>query len=767
MPGVRLPVLAAQAAAAGAARVPRRPVRLLMPPHFHPNQVQCAESIVAEYQRGLSRSHYGVLYAECQSGKSGTFHKVAQLMLTGEEPQRIVDRVYILCGSSETRLRDQAKKDAMFFNPMHYAAGAIRVIFHSEFEKTHDINVHRALIIVDESHLDQNATQKFKEFAHRNGFEFTGEDFESMRETETYILSVSATPYSELSNIMHKKTPHKFVARLMPGDGYRGLDYYNTKEHIKTTFRIQENSRRFFDIVRAKGNKYNIVRAVGEKETSTTAALRAGARTEHVRLLEYSMRRQDIAITWDEWDTLVNDKMEAARKELRREGASEADIRAEQIRIYNTFPCLEEAPAEPTIVLIKGTLRCGKVVPKKHIGIVWEDSKNPATDVIVQGLLGRMCGYEFGDAMPDIYLSCVVTEHLTSHLRRTEFERAQMLPDLCIPRKGRNLRGTGEKVYHREDVPPVAGYFTSPPLLLRAGAELDEEFVEETRNYSAENATELSIGFNGLTLLQADDWKLLREHEGFTEEQRTDILEKVSEMAATGQRVPIRHLRTRPTPTGPAPSHPDYYKDLAVCLNMKTSPREHVLQSGTGVPSPISFVVLHEGYTTDSVYGLVAPAGSIIVVFSSEMKGTGWEKFQQVALRFPPTSGIEMFDPRYRRPEAPPAAAVAALQCFLNAAALTEPDVFYEQMADWLRFYCEQKAKGERGLIVANKTTARCRGRASLFTFSNDAFHVVSKTDNDLVRICTELSEQFGLTVRADIAAIDGVKTVVRAITWN
>ena len=68
---------------------------------------------------------------------------------------------------------------------------------------------------------------------------------------------------------------------------------------------------------------------------------------------------------------------------------------------------MEQAPFRGCIIHICGRFRMGQVVPKKHIAMVYEQSKKPNADTILQGLVGRMCGYRSGGAHTsiDIFVS--------------------------------------------------------------------------------------------------------------------------------------------------------------------------------------------------------------------------------------------------------------------------------------------------------------------------------------------------------------------------
>ena len=76
----------------------------------------------------------------------------------------------------------------------------------------------------DESHLTQDHDMQYDKFLKRHGLAdvtATG-DLCTLEATDTYYVSVSATPYSELSSIAHSQVD-KHVERLAPGDGYVGI----------------------------------------------------------------------------------------------------------------------------------------------------------------------------------------------------------------------------------------------------------------------------------------------------------------------------------------------------------------------------------------------------------------------------------------------------------------------------------------------------------------------------------------------------------------
>jgi hypothetical protein len=153
------------------------------------------------------------------------------------------------------------------------------------------------------------------------------------------------------------------------------VDFFLENDLMFKTFSVEAQKKRFVELVQRHKNKYNIIRCVGStmEELMETIAEENG-----FGLYKYdSINEKDIAISNEE------------KMQMRGVGRS--------------FPTLQMAPKKPSIVLIKGTLRVGKVLPKENIGFVWENSKIPKTDTAVQGLIGRVCGYHTYDI--EIYVS--------------------------------------------------------------------------------------------------------------------------------------------------------------------------------------------------------------------------------------------------------------------------------------------------------------------------------------------------------------------------
>lgn len=449
---------------------------------YHAEQIAAASNIFAAFNDKGAEIKYALLSAFCQSGKSGAFHYLIRLMLQ----KGIIQHAYILCGSTETILRNQAKEDTKKFNPEYYKednTGAIQVYFRQDFEKT-TMDVVNTLIVVDESHLDQGKNQMLATFLYRHGGISMDGNPVPLKEKNTFFLSVDATPYAELAALEHKESHPKHVETLVPGPGYYGLAQYNFNGNLKETFSIAGQAGRFANILHKYPKKYALLRLTNMGKTS---------KEDEEKVLEicqkmclpvcyYLEGKKDIAVTQKE------------KVELRLKAS------------------LEEAPEKTTVVIFRGTLRAGKVVPKQHIGFVWEGSAKGKTDSLVQGLPGRMCGYDFNKdgSKPMLFVPPdSLKENLSKVIKASEMMRA-IIGGLVLPQKATNLK----KV--RLANIAANGLHMLPPISVNVGP------VNDIWNAGTEYGKALITGYAKDKLR---DGSVIRSCPFFNDEQKDEIME--------------------------------------------------------------------------------------------------------------------------------------------------------------------------------------------------------------------------------------------------
>jgi len=368
---------------------------------FHPPQVEAADTILSKIKSADSLSM--VLLAQMQSGKTGTYLKVA----LDAVDQNLVTHVMILSGSRDTSLRSQTKQDVKEAIRLFCTEGnggrqmtdetkkkqlksAIHVYWSQDLKDISEVS-DSTLIIHDESHAAQSKHNRpFVDFYKKHKLDrvLCG-DNSQIKGRHIYLLNVSATPFSEIicdkltDQLSDTYTRKEFVL-LKPDKHYIGiqtlLDHSikfeakkvneKTSEHFQTI--LQKNKSKY-------NNSYCIVRTHGAyKDQSLIESIAS----------KYGYDYKSIFAT--------------------KQNESTHDLKL-----------LETKPNKPTVVHICGKARMGQVLCKDHIGMVYEQAEKPNTDTILQGLLGRMCGY-VDTKHVDIYLSKVKQDEIETYAESWE-----------------------------------------------------------------------------------------------------------------------------------------------------------------------------------------------------------------------------------------------------------------------------------------------------------------------------------------------------------
>jgi len=401
---------------------------------FHQEQRETGNKIIDKFTR---EQPFTILLAQMQSGKTGTY------LFTAFEMVRLglVKSVCVICGSSDTSLRAQARddllsafksfqKETMIARDIDGAIlltdADIGVYFSQDLGKLGEIS-DETLVIHDESHMAQSKNNiPFKKFYQKNNLDkaLMG-DFKLLKEKKSYILGISATPFSEI--VANKKvqtsdwTSEEFSLMngvdlkqknfyfMAPGSGYIGISDFlkngsikfeaeNIKSHdcIHVSSVIRKNLPKYTQ-------KYLVVRTqCAEKDSDMMLTLASSCGCEYVSVF-----------------------------------GGEGSLKFMNIQ-----------PLKTTLVHICGKFRMGQVVPKKYIGMVYEQSKNPNADTILQGLLGRMCGYQSSGAHVDvdIYVSEMAEELVQKYSRAWSLgDTDSQMDELSSITKAMNLGGVRQK----------------------------------------------------------------------------------------------------------------------------------------------------------------------------------------------------------------------------------------------------------------------------------------------------------------------------------
>tara|TARA_Y100000768_G_scaffold382112_1_gene361906 strand:- start:4873 stop:6552 length:1680 start_codon:yes stop_codon:yes gene_type:complete len=263
----------------------------------------------------------------------------------------------------------------------------------------------------------------YRKFYNRHGLKgvLYGDDSQ-LKERHIWLLNVSATPFSELvCNEKVKKDcltddersiigdiplTEKSVIFAKPGLSYKGISEFLDNNIHFTAERISDDdceSGHVEGVLKKDkyNNKYCIIR------TSC-----AGKDSELMKVIakHYDCEYKSVFATSSKEDPSL------------------------------ALDFLKDKPDKKTLVHICGKARMGQVLDKSHIGFVYEQTQNPNTDTILQGLLGRMCGY-YDTPIPDIFLSPKTKAAVKKYAEAWDQEKIE---ELFKIRRAMNLKGSNK-----------------------------------------------------------------------------------------------------------------------------------------------------------------------------------------------------------------------------------------------------------------------------------------------------------------------------------
>jgi len=379
------------------------------------------------YNYFVSVFRWILLFAQMQSGKTETYmFAAAEMIRTGQ-----VQYVVIFSGNQETELRDQIPENFEAFCTKYrqYLVennlgnsetergqimdklkknfgkankgkdSTVRIVWGTELKKYNGPKTD-TLFIWEESHYGQSLDQEVDSFLRTVGISADG-NVDILREKRNYFLSVSATPFSEMSDLKHDNQSKKLVIM-------KPVSSYNSVEKMWNEGRIHSYS------VLEEGLTRALTRATAESSASKKFAV--------IR------------------SSLTNEKDIVAL--VRQAGWKIAYYNSKQMcKIdgveYDNLDFMSTAPSKNTCIILKGMCRMGKQLKKDHLSFVFETSGNSKTDTSLQGLLGRSCGY--GNSMNvQVYLPASFCEggDIQRYISLVNDDEIKIMP-----KKAMNLKG--------------------------------------------------------------------------------------------------------------------------------------------------------------------------------------------------------------------------------------------------------------------------------------------------------------------------------------
>jgi len=401
-------------------------------------------------------SRYVMLLAQMQSGKTFVYSFVlCEMWRLGR-----VNHVVIFSGNAEVALREQTKaclenEDFQECYKAHLLEeleseeeaeekwnnikenfkdeNKFRVIWGTAMKKRME-PMENTLFIWDESHFAQTQGMCPDQFLEKMGIMPNG-DQESLIERNNYVLSVSATPFSEASDLILSNQQKEMII-FTPSNEYLGVAKMIEREMI-VGYEVPVDCAREFMMSsdeRIGLTSYGIIRIPHD-----------GGKKNVRGSVDYEELARELG-----WDVRLYYETDDPR---RVHSTGDEEMENEFIDLLN------EVPERNTLILVKDHCRMGQQLPKQNISFVLETAVRSKTDVLLQGLLGRMCGYH---NFTNIRIG--LREKFTKGMRRGEMgelnrylafvseETRTGMPNV-IPRKGKHIGIKG--IQHKVPIIPV------------------------------------------------------------------------------------------------------------------------------------------------------------------------------------------------------------------------------------------------------------------------------------------------------------------------
>jgi len=332
-------------------------------------QINIVYKIIHDYSEANVRSL--LLVAQMQSGKSGVYYFLAAEMLRLEK----VNKVVITCASAELELRNQIEITAYrkFIRQYSvyltediglenieaqkitaYIEENIKIITGTQLKKTINFPTENTLFINDESHFAQTKGMCPDQFFKNAGVSVNGNN-DILERKNNYLLSVSATPFSEVSDTKHN-VQFKKIVHFDAGPTYFGIKKMMELNNIVYYKNWKEGLSEAMDVV-------------NREQTSPNSPKK------------YGLLR------------IADKGMEDAKRIAQQHGWDVKYYNSDKLQCDFDPSVMKKSPTRNTLILLKGMWRMGKDLEKRYVGFVFETVKSPKTDSLLQGLIGRVSGH--------------------------------------------------------------------------------------------------------------------------------------------------------------------------------------------------------------------------------------------------------------------------------------------------------------------------------------------------------------------------------------
>ena len=339
-------------------------------------QIEAAKNCFDVFVDNDSLGQSPILLGECQSGKTGSAVVLIKMFINWCEYRGITKEhreIYFSINSSNNdllkqldfRLLQSGLTDEVVH--LHHA--------HYKKKKNHlNDNIKARLFIVDECHIalcsDDSRMKPYQHFLHDCGITL-GKNKKLWNNQNNFVLQISATPNSQvmLNEIVKDDEPFKFIY-LQNSPLYLSVSHMLNRNRVEQSHKLfcsakevknqpspwfKDRMKDFFDATIAKA-EYGvlILRTTGPQNVFNLKKFIKKHYPDLFEIRDYCANNKNIS-----------------------------DISLE----------ISTPLSKPLIAIVRGSLREGKTLEStKYIRMVI-DSHDTVSSTVVQGLLGRCCGY--------------------------------------------------------------------------------------------------------------------------------------------------------------------------------------------------------------------------------------------------------------------------------------------------------------------------------------------------------------------------------------
>lgn len=386
------------------------------------NQIETAKEIIYNFFTNED-SRWNLLFAEMQSGKSGTFFSIPYIisrnaLLVKKLGIDMFDdeiNVFLLTGMNEKELIVQFEKDINGFTGMDITKNVLHNSEMSKFLKNPEYTWNEtdktvidrmrknSLILIDESHYGSDKNQILDKFLRQILKINPNGDNAPLKENNIYVVSISATPMSEFINANVSDFSKKIVP-LKNATGYYGIcDMFNNNKIFDAYDLKPDSIDKFLD------------KTLNNKKTGYI-------------LVRCAQKQQELI------EKRIGERMLDFNRSIDYNSLSKKNILDNQ----GINDILTKTPSKKTIIYLKGLLRAGKRVDTRNI-IMVHDTAASNVDTTVQSLLGRCCGYGKNQ---DIDIYC---DRFSAKKYKEWIESGYHLDS--VPDKSKNVFAKGKSKY--------------------------------------------------------------------------------------------------------------------------------------------------------------------------------------------------------------------------------------------------------------------------------------------------------------------------------